>query len=97
MSKSFSVDLNDYTLYRPIGNKQAPLKQRVDRSDVIAVLNGLGYSNVDERGMIPPRFGNVDQLNDCLALATIGIPTNAVVRCRALGRSLTKLLFTFTY
>lgn len=73
------------------------LKTRVDRSDVIACLNSLGYSNIAEQGMTRARFGIIPCLEDTLAGATLGIPSNAYVEVKALGRKSTHLLLTFTF
>lgn len=97
MSKSFSIDLNQFTLYRSIGSGKDLLKTRVDRSDVIACLNELGYSNISERGMVRSRHGMIPSLEDVLAGETLGIPSNARVEVRTLGRQASHLLFIFIY
>lgn len=97
MSTSFSIDLKQYTLYRAIGSEKEMLKQRVDRSDVIACLASLGYHNISEVGVVRTRFGVIPCLDDTLAGATIGIPTNAVVEVKVMGRDSNQLLFTFSF
>lgn len=97
MPKSFSIDLNGYTLYRTIGNGENPLKGRVDRSDVVGVLNSLGYHNIAEHGLNRSRFGVIPSLEDTLASWTIGIPTDASVRLKSIGRKSHQLMITFTF
>lgn len=97
MPKSFSMDLNQFTLYRSIGSEKDLLKTRVDRSDIIACLNQLGYSNIAERGMVRARHGIIPSLEDIMAGATLGIPSNARVEVRVVGRQSNHLLFTFIY
>ena len=97
MSTSFSIDLKQYTLYRAIGTEKELLKQRVDRSDVIACLSGLGYNNISEMGIVRTRFGVIPCLEETLSGATLGIPTSAAVEVRALGRTNRQLLFTFSF
>ena len=97
MPKSFSIDLKQFTLYRPIADTGKVLKTRVDRSDVVACLNGLGYHNIDEVGITRGRYGIIPSLEDCLSGKTLGIPASATVHVRALGRHPDHLLFTFTY
>ena len=97
MSKSFSVDLNQYTLYRPIGSDKKMLEGRVDRSDVVACLNDMGYNNISEVGVARARFGVIPFLEDSLAGATLGVPTNAYVDVKAMGRAGNQLLITFKF
>lgn len=97
MPKSFSIDLNSYHLYRHIGVDEKPLKQRVDRTDVIGVLNNLGYDNIQERGFSRTRFGIIPSLEDTLASWTLGIPTSAVVNVKGMGRKSHQLMITFTF
>lgn len=97
MSTSFSIDLNQYTLYRAIATEKRLLKQRVDRSDVIACLHNLGYHNISEIGVVRTRFGTIPCLDDTLAGATLGVPTSAVVDVKVMGRNSSHLLFTFSF
>lgn len=97
MPKSFSIDLKQFTLYRPIGNGEKVVKRRVDRADIIACLNELGYNNIDERGMRSVQFGVIPCLDDIMAGKTLGIPASAQIHVRAIGRKSDHLLLTFTY
>lgn len=97
MSTSFSIDLKQYTLYRAIGAEKELLKQRVDRSDVIACLSSLGYNNISEMGIVRTRFGVIPCLEETLTGVTLGIPTSAQVEVKAMGRNNNHLLFTFSF
>lgn len=97
MPKSFSIDLNGYTLYRTMGNNVTPLKTRVDRADVIGVLNNLGYDNITECSSMRGRFGVIPSLEDTLAGWTVGIPTTATVKVKSIGHKSHQLMITFTF
>lgn len=97
MSKSFSIDLNQFTLYRAIPGQKQILKTRVDRVDAVSVLNDLGYQNIKELGITRARYGIIPSIEDTLSFSTIGIPTNAYVEVKSMGRKSNLLLFTFTY
>lgn len=97
MPRSFSIDCSQYTLYRHIGLGKEPLKTRVDRSDVIACLNSLGYANIPEQGIVRARYGTIPCLEDTLTAATLGIPSTAMVEVRVIGRRTTNLLLTFIF
>lgn len=97
MSRSFSIDLNHYHLCRPIGDNVKVLTIPADRSDVVACLESLGYTNISESPWSRARFGSVFCLEDVLAHETLGIPTNArvdVMKAHKLGNT---YQLTFTY
>lgn len=97
MSRSFSIDLNQYRVYRTIGDGKEVLSTQSDRSDLIACLEALGYTNISEASCTGKRFGDIFNLEDVLTHETIGIPTSAqvdVMKTHRLGNS---YHLTFTY
>lgn len=98
MSKSFSIDLTQYSLCRPIADGEKILQRTVGPYEVAQLLTDLGYSDVDEYGeVLPFRFGFIPSLLETLASATLGIPTTARINLKRMGGKSQRLLLMFTY
>lgn len=98
MSKSFSIDLSQFSLCRTIGVGEKILQGAIGPYEVSQVLISLGYVNLNEYSEILPfRFGVIPMLNETLESATLGIPTSARVDVKRLGGNSQRLLLTFIY
>jgi len=80
-----------------MGNDKKPLKQTVDRGDLVALLINLGYSNISELGFTRARWGSLGSLEEIITGWTVGVPSTALVSIRVIGRTSNNVLVTFTY
>ncbi len=97
MPKSFSIDLNGYSLVRTVGDSKKVLKTPMDRSDLINCLESLGYNKLSEHSFNNKRFGNIIGLEDTVRKFTLGIPTSANVEIARVDPKTNVYLITFTY
>lgn len=98
MSKSFSIDLKAFPLYRPIPGGEKILQGTIGPYEVSQVLMDLGYADIDEYSeVLPFRFGIIPALTETLAEATMGIPSTAQIKVKRLGGKTRLLLLTFNF
>ena len=98
VSKSFAIDLKDFTLLRTIGAEEKILRRAVDAYDVVQTLNDLGYNNLNEdTGVIPFKQGMVPALECALQTATLGVPSTAAVKLSHMAGHKSLLLLSFTF
>lgn len=99
MSKSFSVDLNDFQLMVPIAGGIRTLERQLDTLDLISVLMDEGFSDYVGYGTTYHRMHGYDlsSFREQVKAQTLGIPREATVDIRLLGRIRGKYLVTFHY
>lgn len=98
MSRSFSIDLNQFSLMRHIGLEEKPLERPLGASDVVRVLERLGYHRLEEPfSGLQTGFGTVPFLEDLITSKVIGIPASALVTIARIAGKAHLLLITFTY
>ena len=98
MSRSFSIDLNQFSLMRRIGLEEKALERTVGASDVVRILERLGYHQLEEpSSCLQTGFGTIPFLEELITSKVIGIPTSAMVRLTRQGGKTHLILVTFTY
>ncbi len=97
MAISFSVDLSRGYLYRPTGQGKNVVLRKIDRFDVVHCLQALGYHNLNERSLNRRAAVFIPSLEEDITKFTIGVPSDAQVRIRGIGKCSQRLLITFVY
>jgi len=110
VSKSYCIDLVDFRLALPIGLNRKPLIRGLGGLDLRAVLQDEGFSDFTRYGSrekLPEgktgttwhRMHGIDVngLRNIIQTAVLGIPREALVDIRPLGRRSKRYLLTFTY
>lgn len=97
MSRSFSIDLKAYSLYRTIGGGVKTLRTSLDRSDLISCLESMGYHKLSEISFNHRRFGLAPGFEEAMQQSTLGIPTSANVEVTRVGTEGNFYHLSFTY
>lgn len=99
MSKSFCVNLFDYSIVLPIGGTERSLDRGLDTLDLISVLMDEGFSNYNRFGTTYHRMYGIDvnSFREKIASMTLGIPRGADVDIRQIGQGNGRYLVTFNY
>lgn len=98
MSRSFSVDLRQFTLGRPIGLDESCLERRIDVTDVISVLMDEGFTDFNEPRAYHRMHGyDRENIREQMSDKLLGIPREAYVSITASGKDRVHLLISFDY
>lgn len=100
MSKSFCVDLLDYSLVLPIGGTERSLERGLDTLDLISVLMDEGFTQFSRFGTTYHRMRGIDKnsFREQIATASLGVPRESSVCIRKLGvGNAGRYLVTFNY
>lgn len=96
MSRSFTIDLNAYTLYRPIAERKNDLSRKSDVLDVVSILMDEGYQNFEvPMGYCEMKDRDLFGLRKQIQGAVLGVPVESLVTIRHLaGGRLVLVSFT---
>lgn len=98
VSRSFSIDLRQFTLGRPIGDGKRLLERKIDVTDVISILIDEGFTEFNEQRIYHQMYGHDYQnLRELVLDKLTGIPRNAYVNISAFGKERVHLLISFEY
>lgn len=98
MSKSFSIDLNRYSLGRTIGGSKKLLERKLDVSDLISVLSDEGFSEFNENRVYHQLHGHdMNGFRGHIVAGVLGIPRHAYVTITAFGKDNQQLVIEFDY
>lgn len=98
MSRSFSVDLRQFTLGRPIGNDEKVLERQIDVTDVMSLLIDEGFTDFNEPRVYHRMHGyDRENIRDQMLDKLVGIPRNAYVTISRSGKDKVHLLISFDY
>lgn len=98
MSKSFSIDLKQFTLPRPIGAEGKILYRPADAYDVYQTLSDLGYNGFNDNGYVSAhKCGLIPDLETSIESMVMGVPTSAVVKIKRMGNNKRFLFVSLTY
>lgn len=98
MSKSFSIDLRQFTLGRPIGGSEKLLERKLDVADIISILMDEGFTTFNESRVYHRMYGHdYEGARDLIVAKLMGIPRHAYVNITAYGDERVHLLISFDY
>lgn len=98
MSKSFSIDLNRYSLGRTIGGSKKLLERKLDVSDLISVLMDEGFSEFNETRVYHQLHGHdMAGFRSLITSGVLGVPRHAFVTITAFGKDNQQLVVEFDY
>lgn len=98
MSRSFSVDLTQFTLSRPIATTEKALERKIDVIDVISVLQDEGFSEFNEHRVYHRMHGHDrENIRALMQDKIIGVPRDAYVTIEKVGKAGLFLLISFDY
>jgi hypothetical protein len=96
--RSFSIDLRQFTLGRPIGDGKKLLERKIDVTDVISVLMDEGFTNFNEQRIYHRMHGHdFEGVREQIVAKLTGIPRDAYVTITASGKERVHLLIAFDY
>lgn len=98
MPRSFSVDLRQFTLGRPIGNDGTVVERQIGVTDVISVLIDEGFSDFSEPRVYHRMHGHDrENIRDQILDKLVGVPRDAYVVITRSGKDKVHLLISFEY
>ncbi|MNG46933.1 hypothetical protein D3C79_47970 [compost metagenome] len=98
MSRSFSINLERFTLGRPIGDGKKLLERKIDVTDVISVLMDEGFTEFNEQRIYHRMHGHdFEGLREGILEKIAGVPRDAYVNISAYGKANAFLLITLEY
>lgn len=98
MSRSFSIDLERFTLGRPIADSKRLVERKIDVTDVISVLMDEGFTDFNEQRIYHRMHGyDYEGLREGILEKLVGVPRTAYVNISAYGRANAFLLITLEY
>lgn len=98
MSRSFSINLEHFTLGRPIANSKKLLERKIDVTDVISVLIDEGFTEFNEQRIYHRMHGHdYEGLREGILDKLVGVPRTAYVNISAYGKNNAYLLITLEY
>lgn len=98
VSRSFSIDLEQFTLGRPIAEGKHLVERKIDVTDVISVLMDEGFTDFNEHRVYHRMHGHdYEGLREGILDKLVGIPRSAYVNISSCGRHNAFLLITLEY
>lgn len=98
MSRSFSVDLRQFSLSRPIGNDEKALERQIDVLDVMSVLVDEGFTEFNEPRTYHQMYGHDrENIRELMLDKLVGVPRDAYVTITRSGKQRLHLLISFDY
>jgi len=98
VSRSFSINLERFTLGRPIADSKKLVERKIDVTDVISVLMDEGFTEFNEHRVYHRMHGHdYEGLREGILEKIVGVPRTAYVNISAYGKDNVFLHITLEY